>query len=125
MASRIFSFERWGSSWKSGNSITQRCRSVNRRFTLSTSGWCSSSSIAMSCTSVQHSLRAIGPLLLVDHHVAGRGRQLHHQPVERLAHADLAAEPRRVGEAECEIEHVLLVLARRRELVEPFLVDDD
>ena len=48
MASRIFSLERLGSSSKSGNSITQRCRSVNRRLTLSTSAWRSSSSIAIS-----------------------------------------------------------------------------
>src|SRR5258708_25197777 len=75
--------------------------------------------------SVQPSLRAIAVSLLVDHHVAGGRRQLDHQPVERLAHADLAAQPRGMGEAERKIEHVLLVLAGRRQLVEPILLDDD
>src|SRR5216684_3884820 len=74
--------------------------------------------------SVQPSLRAIAVSLLVDHHVAGGRRQLDHQPVERLAHADLAAQPRGMGEPEGEIEHVLLVLAGRRQLVEPVLFDD-
>src|SRR5882672_1798062 len=129
MASRIFSLERLGSSSKPGNSITQRCRSVKRKLTLSISGWCSSSSIAMSWTSVQRSFFAISPSLFVDllinHHVAGCCRQLDDQPVERLAHADLAAQARRVGEAEGKVEHVLLVLAGRGELVEPFLLDHD
>src|SRR5262245_42772806 len=128
MASRIFSLDRLGSSPKSGSSITQRCRSVKRRLTLSTSGWCSSSSIAMSRTSVQRSFFAISPSsprLLVDHHVARRRRQLDHQAVERLAHADLAAEARGMGEAERQVEHVLLILAGRRQLLEPDLLDDD
>src|SRR5580698_9393334 len=95
IASRIFSFDLWASSSKSGSAITHLCRSVNRRFTLSASGWASSSSMAMSCTSVQRSLRAISrPSLLVDHHVAGCGRQLDDQAIELVGHADLAAEPR-------------------------------
>src|ERR1700754_1344253 len=129
MASRIFSFDRLGSSAKSGSSSTQRCRSVKRKLTLSTSGWRSSSSIAMSWTSVQRSFFAISPSLLVDlfidHHVAGRRRQLDDQPVERLAHADLAAQARGVDKAEGKVEHVLLVLAGRGELVEPLLLDHD
>src|SRR4029450_5291247 len=70
-------------------------------------------------------LRHLALPLLVDHHIAGRRRQLDDQPVERLAHTDLAAQPRGVGEAEGEVEHVLLVLARGGELVEPFLLDHD
>src|SRR5688500_2204019 len=69
------------------------------------------------------------PSLLVDlfinHHVAGRRRQLDDQPVERLAHADLAAQARGVGEPEGEVEHVLLVLACGRQLVEPVFLDHD
>src|SRR5918996_1328547 len=127
MASRIFSFDRLGSSSKSGSSSTQRCRSVKRKLTLSISGWRSSSSIAMSWTSVQRSFFAISPPydLFINHHIAGRRRQLDDQPVERLAHADLAAQTRGVGEAEGKVEHVLLVLAGGRELVEPFLLDHD
>src|SRR5216683_882272 len=55
--------------------------------------------------SVQPSMRAIAVSLLVDHHVAGGRRQLDHQPVERLAHADLAAQPRGMGEPEGDLEH--------------------
>src|ERR1700746_3671016 len=124
MASRIFSLERPGSSSKSGNSNTQRCKSVKRRLTLSASGWRSSSSIAMSWTSVQRSMRAISPPLLVHHHVPGRRRQLDHQSVQFRTHADLATQTRGVCETERKVEHVLLGLAGRRELLEPDRVDD-
>src|SRR5215475_5971458 len=48
-------------------------------------------------------------IALVAHHVACAGRQLDHQPVERLGHHDLTAEPRRLRQPERQIEHVLLV----------------
>src|SRR5215212_10188109 len=76
----------------------------------------------MSWMSVQRSFFAI---LFVHHHVSGRRRELDDQAVERLAHADLTAEPRGVGEPEGEVEHVFLVLAGWGELVEPFLLDHD
>src|SRR5215475_9973824 len=121
MASRIFSLDLLGSSPKSGSSWTHFHRSVKRRLMMSVSGRTSSSSIAISWTSVQRSFFAISSSssglipwsLLVDHHVAGRGRQADFQPVQLLGHLDLAAEARSVGEAEGEIEHVLLVLGRR------------
>src|SRR4029077_8347222 len=123
MASRIFSLERPGSSSKSGNSSTQRCRSVKRRLTLSASGWRSSSSMAMSVTSVQRSLRAISLPLLVYHHVPRRCRQLDDQPVQFRTHADLATQARGMCETERKVEHVLLVLAGRRQLFEPDILD--
>src|SRR5260221_2028496 len=81
--------------------------------------------MAISCTSVQCSLGIAPSPLFVDHHVAGRRRYLDHQSVERLGHADLTAEPRRVGEAKGQIEHVFFVLAGRRQLNEPGLFDHD
>src|SRR5205823_12943179 len=52
MVSRIFSLERLGSSAKPGNSRTQRCRSVKRTASGSTSGCFSTRRIAMSSMSV-------------------------------------------------------------------------
>ena len=62
---------------------------------------------------------------LAPHHVARRRRQADGEAVELLGHHDLAAEARGVGEAEGEVEHVLLVLAGILEHFEPFGIDDD
>src|SRR6185437_11698610 len=59
------------------------------------------------------------------HHVARRLRQLDGEAVELLGHDDLAAEPRGLRQAEGEVEHVLLVLARFLEQLVPFGIDDD
>ena len=58
IASRTFSPERFGSSSKPGNSSTQLCRSVNRTVVGSTSGWASTSAIAMSRMSVHFTVSA-------------------------------------------------------------------
>src|SRR5262249_52447735 len=107
MASRIFSFDFLGSSPKSGSAWTHFQRSVKRRLTTSASGCRSSSSIAISVTSVHQSFLAMTEtLLLFDHHITRCVRQRHRQPVELLGHLDLAAEPRGVRQAESEVQHV-------------------
>src|SRR6185437_4311717 len=63
--------------------------------------------------------------ILAVHHVPAARRKSHDQPVERLGHDDLAAKPRGLLEPEGEIEHVLLVLRRFRQLGEPRRIDDD
>src|SRR6185312_10773558 len=63
--------------------------------------------------------------ILAVHHVPAARRQPDYQAVERLGHHDLAAEPRGLLEPEGEVEHVLLVLGRRRQLGEPGWIDDD
>src|SRR5271166_6654650 len=65
---------------------------------------------------------SIAPLSLEQ--VAAGGGQLHGQPVELLRHHELAAEPGGLLQPEGEVEHVLLVLGRLRELAEPSRVDD-
>src|SRR5512144_2401298 len=135
MASRIFSLERFGSSSKPGKPCTHFPRSVKRRLTTSASGCLSSSAIAISRTSVQRTRIHLYPYdcfwpvsrrtrgSAVDHHVAGRRREGDGEAVQRLGHADLAAEPRGVGEPEREVEHVLFLLFRLVELVIPIRVD--
>src|SRR5438477_6937596 len=59
------------------------------------------------------------------HHVASGRRQGDGEPVELVAHDDLAAEPRGLCEAEGEVQHVLLVLARVLQQLVPFRIDDD
>ncbi len=46
------------------------------------------------------------------------------EPVELLGDDELAAEPRGLGEAEGEVEHVLLVLARLGQQLVPVGIDD-
>src|SRR6516165_2856239 len=118
MASRIFSLDLLGSSEKPGSAWTHFQRSAKRRLTTSTSGWRSSSSMAMSWTSVQR-------MLLLDHHVAGRRRQRDGEPVQLRRDLDLAAEPRSVGQAEGQVQHVLLILGRRLQQLVPLGIDDD
>src|SRR4029077_12000455 len=118
MASRIFSFDLAGSSSNPGKAWTHFHRSVKRKFTTSASGWCSSNSAAMSWMSVQR-------ILLLDHQVArGRG-QRDGQAVQLLGDLDLAAQPRGMGEAEGQVEHVLLVLAGGLQRLIPLGIDDD
>src|SRR5580658_933659 len=62
---------------------------------------------------------------LAVHHVARRLRQLHREAVELFGHDDLATEPGRLRQPEGEVEHVLLVLARILQKLEPFGIDDD
>src|SRR3954451_16310547 len=56
--------------------------------------------------------------------VAGRSRQLHHEAIKLVRHDDLAAEPRGLGQAKGQIQHILLVLRRLLKLPEPGRVDD-
>src|SRR5262245_5350499 len=51
--------------------------------------------------------------------------QVHRQPVDLLADADLAAEARRRLETGGKVEHILFVLARSRQQIEELLLDDD
>src|SRR5579863_1144807 len=64
-------------------------------------------------------------IALIVHHVAGAGRQLDHQAIQRLGHDDLAAKARGLGQAECQVQHVLLILGRFAQLAEPGGVNDD
>src|SRR6516225_1298366 len=57
--------------------------------------------------------------------IAGRRGQLHGQPVELLGDDDLTAEPRRLGQIEGEVEHVVLIQARLLQQIVPLGVDDD
>src|SRR5204862_1043003 len=57
--------------------------------------------------------------------IAGRGWQPHGQPVKLLGDDDLTAEPRRYGQAEGEVEHVLLVLGGVLQQFVPVRVDDN
>src|SRR5678815_4811892 len=56
--------------------------------------------------------------------IAGGLGQVHGESVELLADADLAAEPRGRLEPGGEVEHVLLVLARRRQQIEELFLHD-
>src|ERR1700761_5313212 len=57
--------------------------------------------------------------------VARAGGQAHGQAIQLLADDDLAAEAGSLGQAEGEVEHVLLVLAGLGQQVVPFVLDDD
>src|SRR3954471_4723137 len=63
--------------------------------------------------------------LSAEQQVAGAGRELDGETVKLLGDDDLAAETRGRGQAEGEIEHVLLVLARFLQQLVPFRIDDD
>ena len=56
--------------------------------------------------------------------VARAGGQLHDQPVQRVGHDDLAAQPARLLQVEGEVEHVFLVLGGLGELAVPGRVHD-
>ncbi len=133
MASRIFSLDLFGSSAKSGNSCTHFQRSVKRRLTTSV--------VRTRLFQLDRDIVDVGPAQFFRHVVrpapiASFGRYLSTimlrvaagrltvEPVQLLGHLDLAAEARGVGEAEGEIEHVLLVLGRGLQHVVPFGVDD-
>ena len=51
----------------------------------------------------------------VHEHVARRGGKRARDPVELAREVDLAAEARRVGQAESHIEHVILVVLMARD----------
>ena len=87
------------------------------RRSVATLRWCGRSAPPSATKSAPSDDLALG--------VAGAGGQLDHQPVQRIVDHDLAAEPRGLLQAEGEVEHVLLILGRRRELVEPRRVDHD
>src|SRR5258708_27763713 len=103
-----------------------------------TSHPCSTSSAAVTelstppdmATTTRHSRAGLsGPRAFIRpspcHHVARRLRQLDGKAVGLLGHDDLTAEPRGLRQAEGEVEHVLLVLARLVQQLVPFRIDDD
>lgn len=57
--------------------------------------------------------------------IPGHGWQLDTESVEVLGHLDLAAESRGLGEAEGEVEHVVLIIIWLLHLVVHSLVFDD
>src|SRR5262245_48086786 len=61
-------------------------------------------------------------LLLV--HVVDALRQRHGQSVQRFGDDDLATKPRSLGQAEGEVQHVLLVLGRLGQFRVPRPIDD-
>lgn len=62
------------------------------------------------------------PLLKVRSlHVPRHLRQLDDQPVQLFGHLHLAAEPRRLGEAKRQVQHVVLVVARLGDLIVHFV----
>src|SRR3954463_4835209 len=69
-------------------------------------------------------MRRLAAGLLVQE-ISAASRQPYDQSVQRLGHHDLAAEARCLLEAEGEIQHVLLVLGRPRQLAEPSRVHDN
>src|SRR3989344_3071651 len=78
MASRIFSPECSGLSSKSGNPMTQRCRSVKRTDIGLTSGCCSLNSIAISRVSVHFSPMG-GSSMLLGNKIDGVFRYLNNE----------------------------------------------
>src|SRR5580765_4121720 len=98
------SFDVLGSSANPGRATTHRCRSVNRTVNGSTSGWASTSAIAMSSASFQYMVSSPSRMLeascgffgtLLDHRAGFDGRRLLRDLDDDVA-ADhrLAAEPR-------------------------------
>src|SRR5262245_60035850 len=53
------------------------------------------------------------------------GRKLDFEPVQRLGHDDLAAKPRALVDIVGAVEHLQLLVARRRELCDPVLIHPD
>src|SRR5215475_8256594 len=112
MASRMPSFEAFGSPVKPGNATTHLCRSVNRTLSGSTSGCCSTRAIAMSSASCQ--VMGIPP------DRPASLRNLHHDvPLDH----GLAAEPRMQRQALGGVQPILLVLLHRREVLLPLAHD--
>src|SRR5574337_1264790 len=122
MASRIPSFEAFGSSEKPSSSVTHLWRSVKRTDSGSVSENFSVSASAMSSASFH-----ISPIWIL-RSVTGRrvpappGRRDLHDHV--ALHHRLAAEPGMKREPFGGIEPVLLVGLHRREVLLPFLDDD-
>src|SRR5665213_4088167 len=99
---------------------------------MPTTSWpCSLSSAAVTDEStppdMATTIRPLAPGAAMSgiHHIAGRGRQLHRQPVELFRHHDLTAETRGPGQPEGEVEHVFLIFAGGIEPLVPFRLEDD
>src|SRR5690606_381025 len=58
-------------------------------------------------------------------HVPALGRDADLQAIQLLSQHDLARQPARALNAHCQVEHVLLLLARLGQAREPFRGDDD
>lgn len=52
-------------------------------------------------------------------------RQLNHQPIQLLTHANLTSQARRLGQPKRQIQHVVLVIARLLHLIKHLLARND
>ena len=64
-------------------------------------------------------------LVSIHRHVPGCGGYTHPQPVQRLRHKNLAAQPGRLRQPKGHIQHVVLLVGGLRQPVKHFRVLDD
>src|SRR5262249_7656930 len=115
MRSSLPSVEALGSSWKPGSSQTQRCRSVNRTPSGSTSGCAAASCSAMSSASSHLSVTSELLQAALRHRLVERA--IHDPPRERFAHPAERFDRVANGEVVLSVAERLQAVERRTDLL--------